>query len=193
MPANSSASYSKTDGSWVDYFPRYPKLETKLGLEYWEIAVSYSSAVQAALAQLSSATTLQEVTDIANSLSAAATSPNGVLYSGMVGLQGSNVVAQSFASATGASIINNTDRAQFLALLDPNGASAYNDVLTTIIQNTEGLTASAAITQAQIVLFGSVPGVEPIVTNVTASLWGQASAAFVSSLTGDVTVRVSRI
>jgi hypothetical protein len=79
-----------------------------------------STATQAALDQLSGISTIEGLKGLANSLSASASGPNAILYSQDITLASgvvasSNDVAQSLAAQTGYSIVNNTDRAQFLS------------------------------------------------------------------------------
>ena len=78
------------------------------------------AAVQAALEKLPDITSIAQLQSLANGLSANASGPNAILYSGGVNLANgasasSNAVAQSISAQTGWSLINNTDRALFLA------------------------------------------------------------------------------
>ena len=69
-----------------------------------------------ALAELTNAKTIQDVVNIASSLSAAATGPGGaVLYGGNVGSAAAHDIALKIAQVDNLNIIDNTVRAQFLS------------------------------------------------------------------------------
>src|SRR4051794_3292229 len=80
----------------------------------------------------------QAIKDLTVSLSAAASGPGGVLYSGFINDTHSSIIAQQIAQDTGKSIIDNTDRAIFLK--NP----LVRDIIASIYQ--EAGVADSAIT-----------------------------------------------
>jgi T5SS/PEP-CTERM-associated repeat protein len=127
-----------------------------------------------ALAELANAKTVQDVVNIASSLSAAATGPGGaVLYGGNVGSAAAEDIALTIAQADNLNIINETVRAQFL--INP----AVEAKLTAIYKALNPAASNAEIEELVTTeLYGGT----------TSSLWGQASADFVKSIKGAVTV-----
>ncbi len=133
--------------------------------------------LQQALAELANATTVQEVSEIAASLSAAATGPGGaVLYSGSIGSTKAENIAVAIAKANNLSIINNTIRAQFL------DNEAVEAKLATIFRGLHPTYSTAQI--------DNLVGQELFAGN-SSSLWGQASEAFAQSIKGAVTIVAS--
>jgi Hint domain len=136
--------------------------------------------LQIALTDLTNAQTLDDVRSIANTLSAKATGPGGVLYSGTVGDSISNPysgeVAQQIADTEGVPIIDNTLRGQFLK--DPVVATKIQNI---IAKSNPNLTAEEISNLVKQELFGT--GI-----SANTSLWGEASAEFVASLSGNITI-----
>jgi|GEM_PF-5576841 len=136
--------------------------------------------VQAALDELPSITTLQGLTNLINSLSANATSPNAVLYSGSLGGGiDAQEAAVSVANQLGWSVIDNTARGQFL------DNPAVRVQIVSILLDSEGLTVSQAQTAAGNLLYGALGDTA---AELSTTYFGEASQAFVASIQGQVLV-----
>ena len=73
------------------------------------------AAARAALNQLASVSSLDQLRNLANSLSASASGPGGILYSNVQGSVAARELALSIANSQGLNIIDNTARALFLS------------------------------------------------------------------------------
>jgi hypothetical protein len=124
-----------------------------------------------------------------NSLSAASLSPSSsALWSGQTVLGGNPVsggkVWPNLANQTGLTTLENTPRAQFL--------QTYNDIVVAqaaeIYQSEPyGYSLSEARLQASYLMgFTPAGGADITSTQITASIWGQASADYTSTLVGNV-------
>jgi hypothetical protein len=133
------------------------------------------SDVTAALAELSNATTLEDISRIASGLSASAEGSGGILYSGTVGAASAGNVARSIAAATGQNIIDNTPRGDFLS------KSAVYDQITSVLES-QGVSQANIQSMATDFLYGNSAETK------ADSLWGQASSEYAGSLTGDITM-----
>ncbi len=125
-----------------------------------------------AIARLSSARSLQDVDNIANTLSAKASGPGGILYSGYSGDARSQSIALDIADQTGMNIIDDTQRGKFLN--NPAVENALTDIISDANPN-----ANPSVVQDFVnnYLYGGSSD----------SLWGQASQEYVASLSGNVT------
>src|SRR4051794_38857634 len=124
-----------------------------------------SGLSESMISRLNSATSLADLADIANSLSAASTRPNGILYSGPMPGASSGQMAASLASDMGWGIVDSTPRGELL------GSVEFDEALIRIF-NSEGISPAgqtAARTQ-----FLYEPGGN--------SLWSQASREFAASI-----------
>ena len=138
-----------------------------------------SLTVQQALAKLANATTVGEVTQIANGLSAAATKSAGaVLYSGAIGAASANSVAIKVAASEGLNIINDTARAQFLS--NKAVEQKLTEIYASEYKNSSVLVIKNLVKQK---LYGGSLN----------SLWGQASAEFASTISGKIIVIATKI
>ena len=94
------------------------------------------ATVQAALNELPNQATLADVVNLAKSLSAAATGPNGIIYSGYVGgvVRAEDIAVSIAANNPGLNIINDTDRGIFLA--QPSVRDTIQQIISTGISVT---------------------------------------------------------
>lgn len=135
--------------------------------------------------QIKTAQSLDEIHAVARSFSAQATGEGGILYTGKVGSVDAMVIAKELAHKTGLSIINDTQRAQFLS---------NEHVEKAIRKSAERILADQGVPLDQVekigpdFLYGNGKAAPKSPTSIKNSLWGEASAEFAGSLRGPVVV-----
>ncbi len=136
------------------------------------------------LERIRRAGSLDEIRDVVRRFSATASGEGGILYSRNVGDVPSEVIARELSARTGAPIINDTPRAQFLmAAQDTIEASAER------IFRAEGQSLVQAQASRSAFLFGDAQARGA--TSLDNCLWGEASRDFARSLRGDIRVVAS--
>lgn len=138
--------------------------------------------------EIKRATSLQDIQAIARQFSARASGEGGVLYSGPIGDVKSEAIAKELASRTGAPIINETPRAQFLG--DEKVARAIRDTAQKIFME-QGVDPALAKSSASEFLYGNAKAAARSATSLDGCLWGEASKEFAGSLRGDIKVVAS--
>lgn len=147
----------------------------------------------ALISQIQNADSTAAIEQAVSSFSASAVGAGGILYSGEVGGARARGIAMNIVDANAANaangvtvnIIDNTPRGLLLA-----DSFVENAIVTAAqrIYPSQGMTPLAANAAAKNLLYGSLTVAAGAEGSVANSLWGQASNAFASSLSGNITV-----
>ncbi len=137
------------------------------------------------IGRIKAAGSLDDIRAVVHEYSAAPSRTGSALYSGQVGRVSANDLAVAYAQTSGASIINDTPRGQFLA--NQQVDQAIKDAARRVFES-EGAGSALALKLRVDFVYGDANAPLQSPTSIQNCLWCEASRDFASSLRGDVKV-----